>query len=165
MSIVDVSFDVDFACDRTSRSPKAAVWKQAKRISSLRDGSTGDEIATYFLLGDWLESMATGHGAAVLHAVFPMREAPLIQITKLSHALDAGLPSARPIDLLFAIVGDRRDQRQLRSAVQRCRKFIRNATLLNEVREGFHVERLVRNVHPTTFQVTQEGSPPLQVIQ
>lgn len=165
MSIIDVSFDVDFTTDRTSRSPKTAVWSLAKRISCLREGANSDEIATNFLLGDWLGSTATGHGAAVLHATFPMEEGPLLQITKLTHALDLGVENGRPVDLLFALVGDRSDQGLLRGAVQRCRKFVRNAVLLNEIRKGFPLERLVRIGGPTPSQMNRFSVPALKIAQ
>lgn len=163
MSIVDVSFDVDFTCDRVSRSPKTAVWNLANRISCLREGASGDEIATNFLQGDWLGSTATGHGAAVLHAAFPMEEGPLFQVTNLTHGLVLGVENGRPVDLLFAFVGDRSDQRLLRSAVQRCRKFIRNADPLNEIRKGFPIERIVRIGGPTMIQMNRFSVPALQV--
>ncbi|UJQ93964.1 PTS sugar transporter subunit IIA [Mariluticola halotolerans] len=144
MSVVDASFEIDFAIDKTSMSRKASFWALGKRIARLRGDSTGDEIATYFMLRERLGSTSIGKGVAVPRAMFPMRGRPLLQVVLLHAPVDFDARDGVPVDMMFAIVGDRRDQRELRRAILSCSRLAEDDGLLGDIRAARSREDLTR---------------------
>jgi len=156
MTIVGVSFDVDFATHKTSKLSKGAFWALGKRIASLRTSHTGDEIAMYFMLREQRGLLCMGKGVAIQQAIFPMSELPLIQILRLTQSLDFEAIDEENIDLMFSIVGDRRDHRKMRDAIDRCILIARNPCMLNTIRTSRSTAEVI-----AVFEETKKAEPAL----
>ena len=123
MTHASVSFDIDFAIDKSSRSRKAALMTLAQRIGELRTAVPAQQICGLFLAREKLGSTAVGAGAAVPHTILEKCCAPLVQVTVLRNAIDFDASDEAPIDLLLAVIGNRHDVRWLHLAIPRLTKL------------------------------------------
>lgn len=136
MALASVSFDIDFAIDKTSKSRKAALGALAQRIGDLREGISAQDICKCFLAREKLGSTAIGAGVAAPHTIFEASCRPLIQVTILRNAVDFDASDEAPVDVLLAVVGNRHDLRWLHSALPRLTKLANSPDLAARIRSA-----------------------------
>lgn len=123
MALTNVSFEIDFTIDKTSRSRKAALSALAQRIGSCRPEISAHDISNCLLAREKLGSTAIGSGVAAPHTIFQQSCTPLVQVTQLKYAIDFDASDATPVDVLLSVVGNRHDLRWLHLALPRFAKL------------------------------------------
>lgn len=134
MALASVSFDIDFAIDKMSKSRKAALGTLAERIAALRTGISAQDICKCFLAREKLGSTAIGAGVAAPHTIFEQSCRPLVQVTLLKNAIDFDAANDAPVDVLLAVVGNRHDVRWLHLALPRLAKLANSSDLATRIR-------------------------------
>ncbi len=144
MNLVGTTFDVGFVIDAHSQSRKAALWKLAKHIEELRPDTATGKLAKCLHDRERLGSTAIGAGVAIPHAVLHDHSPPLILATRLEQKLDFGALDGSGVDILLAVVGNRKDLLFLQAVMPRICKLVQDRALLGELRSATNIEEVQR---------------------